>query len=72
MGRLMTGITASRKKAWYLPNEANFNKRIVRVTISTQDDATIFVIISKPKFPEYYIFNDTDVSIEYSQNKQGR
>ena len=46
-----------------MPNENNYNKRIVRVTISTQDDATIFIKISKPKFPEYYIHNDTDIPI---------
>lgn len=32
----MTGLNnTNRKKAWYLPNETNFNKRIIRVTIST-------------------------------------
>lgn len=52
-----------------MPNENNYNKRIVRVTISTQDDATIFIKICKPKFPEYYIYNDTEMPIEVWQYK---
>lgn len=66
MSMLMGGQVGMKKKAWHLPNENNFNKRFVRVTISTQDDATIFVIITKPKYPEYYIFNNTEVPIEYN------
>ncbi len=64
IGRLNDGRTAKSFKVWHMPNENNYNKRIVRVTISTQDDATIFIKICKPKFPEYYIFNDTDIPID--------
>lgn len=56
-------------RVWHLPNDNNFGKRILRVVISTQDDATIFVKICKPKFPEYYIHNDTEVGIEFFQFK---
>lgn len=50
-----------------MPSETNYNKRIVRVTINTQDDATIFIKICKPKFPEYYIYNNTEIGIVFNQ-----
>ena len=64
--RPQTVVGGKGLKAWYMPNEINFHKRIVRVVITTQDDATIFIKICKPTFPEYYIFNDTELPIEFS------
>jgi hypothetical protein len=49
-----------------MPNDSNFHKRIVRVVITTQDDASIFIKICKPKFPEYYLHNDTEVGVHFS------
>jgi len=34
--------------------------------VNTQDDATIFIKVCKPKFPEYYIFNDTAIPIVFN------
>ena len=48
-----------------MPSHLNYGKRFLRVSVNTQDDATIFVIVSKPKFPEYFIHNNTDVEIEF-------
>lgn len=56
-------------KAWHAPNENNYFRRILRVIVNTQDDATIFVKICRPKFPEYYIFNDTTVPVQFQQFK---
>lgn len=56
-------------RAWHMPNENNYFKRLLRVIVTTQDDATIFIKICKPKFPEYYIYNDTESSIEFQQYK---
>jgi hypothetical protein len=49
-----------------MPNDSNLNKRIVRVVITTQDDASIFIKICKPKFPEYYLHNETEVAVNFS------
>ena len=67
MSKLLGGSLSEKGKAWYLPTDKNYHKRIVRVTINTSDDATIFVIISKPKYPEYYLSNHTEVNIEFTQ-----
>ena len=66
----MMGTGSQPKKVpWHMPNESNNQKRFLRVSVNTLDEATLFVVISKPKFPEYYIHNDTDDEIAYSQFK---
>lgn len=64
--RATGSINVQRVRAWHTPNDNNFFKRILRVTVSTQDDATIFIKICKPKFPEYYIYNDTEVAWSFA------
>ena len=63
----MSASTAFVK--WYLPSSTNYHQRFIRVSINTQDDATIFIIFNNPKFPEYLIYNNTDLPIKYSQFK---
>jgi len=35
-----------------------------RVVISTQDDATIYIMLTQPVYPEYQIMNKTDNIID--------
>jgi hypothetical protein len=48
---------------WSLPSSANGHRKYCRVTVTTEDDATIYIIFSKPALPEYVIENNTDHEI---------
>jgi hypothetical protein len=54
--------------AWFKPQQDNGNRRFVRVVVTTQDDATIFIMLCDPHMPEYEIHNQTHAKIEYYQS----
>ena len=46
-----------------MPKPENYYQRLVRVMVTTQNDATILVVLSNPAYPEYEIVNKTGVEI---------
>ena len=52
---------------WYLPSYRNGHKRFVRVIVTTQNDATILVVLTNPQVPDYEIQNKTNDAIEVAQ-----
>jgi hypothetical protein len=56
-----------KNRPWYLPSYQNGHARFVRVIVTTQNDASILVVLTNPLVPEYEIQNKTKVKIEYAQ-----
>jgi len=48
----------------YLPSYHNGHKRFVRVIVTTQNDASILVVLTNPQVPDYEIQNKTNDGIE--------
>lgn len=44
---------------WHDPTESNNFTQTIRVSVTSQDDATLFIILQTPKNPEYTIKNAT-------------
>ena len=49
----------SEESNWYEPTKENKMTRCVRVRITSQDNATIFIYFQNPEMPEYSISNAT-------------
>ena len=49
----------SENPKWYEPTKENNMMRCVRVIITSQDDASIFIYFKNPTMPEYSILNET-------------
>ena len=60
-------VKGHKSKDWSQPQEANNFHRYVRISISTENDATLFICFLRPKFPEYYIYNSTDNPVVFKQ-----
>ena len=44
---------------WFDPRKDNQSTRCVRVIITSQDEATLFIYFQEPEMPEYTINNGT-------------
>lgn len=60
-------ISNKMRPRWYEPCETNSYRRYVKVSITSSDEATIFIIITKPSMPEYSINNYTDKEVRFYQ-----
>jgi len=56
---------------WYEPSEINEFRRFVRVIITTQDEATLFIMLCDPNMPEYRIHNFSGRTVKVYQNDIG-
>jgi hypothetical protein len=63
--------TDKKKPKWYDPQKVNGYRRTVRVIVTTKDEASLFIILSDPRKPEFRIRNVTKEDIGYKQ-KGGR
>ncbi len=52
-------LRADEMPDWHDPTEGNHFTRTVRVSVTSQDDATLFMLFQTPKQPEYTIKNAT-------------
>jgi hypothetical protein len=52
---------------WYEPSELNEGRRFIRVIITTQDEATLFIMLCDPNMPEYRINNYTSRTVRVYQ-----
>ena len=50
---------ANQDKKWYEPSKLTQFRRFIRVIITTQDEATLFIVLWDPNMPEYRINNLT-------------
>jgi hypothetical protein len=66
-----TEIGKEGKLKWYEPSEINEFRRFVRVIITTQDEATLFIMFCDPNMPEYRIHNYCGRSVKVIQNDIG-
>ena len=57
----------SKEPQWYEPSPQNKYQRYVRVVVTSQDEATILVVLSNPLSPEYEIVNNTNSTLKYGQ-----
>lgn len=53
------GANTGGEPSWFEPSEANNMMKCVRVVVTTQDDASLFVYFQNPEMPEYSINNAT-------------
>ena len=64
------GVEESKDgEKWYLPVKYNGYKRFIRVMVTTQDEATLFIVFSDPYKPDCIVRNLTNEKIEISQRK---
>ena len=56
---------------WYMPSHINGFMRFIRVIVTSQNDASILIVITNPQYPEYEIKNQSDVDIELAQLSEG-
>jgi hypothetical protein len=56
-----------KRPRWFEPCEANGFRRYFKVAITSNDEATIFIILTKPVMPEYSINNFTDREVSFYQ-----
>jgi hypothetical protein len=56
-----------KKKEWYIPTEENGYLRFIRIILSTENEATIQLLITNPLYPEYQIVNRTLDDIKFGQ-----
>jgi len=56
------------KVKWRDPSVNNLHRRFLKVSIKSEDEATIFIVISKPNKPEYSINNYTDKEVLFYQD----
>lgn len=61
--------SAGQGQAWHEPNLQNFFHRFIRVTITTHNEATILIVLSTPKEPEFVVSNQTFEIIALRQNE---
>mmetsp|Transcript_31579 Transcript_31579/g.54701 ORF Transcript_31579/g.54701 Transcript_31579/m.54701 type:complete len:2374 (-) Transcript_31579:14-7135(-) len=59
--------SASSGAAWYEANPANYFHRFFRVTITTKNEATLLIVLSQPKEPEYVVSNRTHSHVSIRQ-----
>lgn len=56
-------INDKQDKKWYEPSKLTQFRRFVRVIITTQDEATLFIVLCDPNMPEYRISNMTSKKV---------
>ena len=66
-----TVAESAEKKEWHSPSHFNNFMRYVRILVTTQNDASILIVITTPVYPEYEIVNETGDDIEVAQLKEG-
>ncbi|OMJ86004.1 hypothetical protein SteCoe_12572 [Stentor coeruleus] len=54
---------------WYLPNNTNDYRTFVQVSISSEDQSTISLLIRDPSHPEFTIANNTEFPLILSRDK---
>ena len=57
---------AKQSSEWHEPSEANNWMQCIRVTVSSSDEATLFVVFSTPNYHEFTICNNTDSEIKFN------
>jgi hypothetical protein len=62
----------SEEPTWYEPRKENDMTRCVRVIITSQDDATLFIYFQNPEIPEYSVTNATTdyVTVKIKDKKE--
>lgn len=68
-GKLLSGENTEREKGkeWWMPTLANDCQRYVRVIISSEDEATLFINFTNPTDPEFQLYNLTDEPVRVRQ-----
>ena len=59
-------IIDSENPLWHEPSKKNKGTRCVRVIVTSQDDATLFIYFQTPNLPEYTINNATMETVTIS------
>jgi hypothetical protein len=49
---------------WYRPTILNNFMRFARILVTTQNDASILVVIADPVYPEFEVQNKTSIDLE--------
>eukprot|EP00347_Sterkiella_histriomuscorum_P017164 403350423 len=55
---------------WYMPKPENYYQRFVRVLVTTQNEASILIVLTNPVYPEYEIVNKTGEDIAFAQMQE--
>lgn len=66
---MMQKVTSKNryKTRWCDPNELNHFRRFIKVSVTAEDEATIFVVLTRPNMPEYSINNYTFQQVHFRQ-----
>lgn len=56
-----------RTSRWHEPSQLNHFRRFIKVSITSKDEATIFIVFTKPNMPEFRINNYTDRKVHFYQ-----
>jgi len=69
-GKLLSGENSERdtKVEWWKPSLANDCQRYVRVIISSEDEATLFINFTNPADPEFQLSNLTEETVRVRQD----
>ena len=59
------------KVKWHEPSKVNGYRRFIRVIITTQDEATLFIMLCDPNMPEYRIHNYSMKKVSIYQKDVG-
>lgn len=57
----------NKESKWYEPSQLNHFRRFIRVIVTTQDEATLFVMLCNPNMPEYRVNNFTNKKVTIYQ-----
>ena len=54
---------------WHEPSKLNNFRQYLKVTVTSEDEATIYIILTKPTMPEYRVNNYTFRNIDFYMDK---
>lgn len=61
------GSVLHQNRKWYEPSRLNGYRRFVRVIITTENEATLFIMLCDPNMPEFRVKNYTNKKVEFYQ-----
>jgi vacuolar protein sorting-associated protein 13A/C len=64
---VMKVTSSARGTEWHEPGPHNYFQRFLRLAVSTQNDATLFINVLTPSDPEFMISNLTNETLEINQ-----
>lgn len=53
---------------WHSPSELNNFRRYIKVSITSEDEATIYIVFTQPSMPEFRLNNYTLKKIDFYQS----